>query len=191
MTRNILTPTVENVLTVWHEATDTQRESGMGWYDFAHDFALDISDGDITRGAGVIAALSPNKAWDQNMILARRAFDNGQASGTLGNAVGKANAILAGADPLDVLGNGLKTRNFYLNIARPECAEAVTIDRHAYDVALGERNAENKRLSLTPGRYEAFCVSYRDAAQEVGVIPQQMQAVTWEAWRDRWAWRKS
>lgn len=186
-----LTPTVENVLTVWEDATDAQRDSGMNWYEFAHAFALEISGGDITRGAGVIAALSPNKAWPVNMTLARRAFEDGEASGTLGNAVGKANAILAGSDPLEVLGNGLKTRNFYLNIRRPECAEAVTIDRHAYDVALGERNAENKRLSLTPGRYEAFCEVYRLAALETGVIPQQMQAVTWEAWRDRWAWRKA
>lgn len=187
----VLTPTVENILAVWEDATDAHHESGMRWYDFAHDFALDISGGDITRGAGVLAALSPNKAWDVNMRLAQRAFVDGVASGTLGNAVGKANAILAGSDPLDVLGNGLKTRNFYLNIARPSCPEAVTIDRHAYDIALGERNAENKRVSLTPGRYAAFCDAYRVAAARLGILPLQLQAVTWEAWRARWAWRKT
>lgn len=187
----ILTPVAENVLTVWESATDAHRDSGMAWYGAAHEFALEISGGDITRGAGVLAALSPNKAWDVNMRLAARAFLDGSASGTLGNAVGKANAILGGSDPLDVLGNGLKTRNFYLNIARPGCPEAVTIDRHAYDVALAERNPDNKRLGLTPTRYAAFAETYREAAMAVGVLPLQMQAVTWEAWRTVWAWRKT
>lgn len=185
-----LTPTAENILAVWEDATDAHRDSGMAWYDFAHDFALRISGGDIVRGAGVVAALSPNKAWDQNMILAERAFHDGAASGTLGVAVRKANAILAGADPVDVLGNGLKTRNFYQNIARPDCPEAVTIDRHAYDVALAERNSDNKRYALTPTRYAAFCEAYRDAALRLGILPLQVQAVTWETWRARWAWRK-
>lgn len=191
MTKGItLTPAAENVLAVWESATAEHRESGMAWYETAHAFAAEISGGDIVRGAGVIAALSPNKAWDVNMRLAARAFADGSASGTLGNACMKANAILAGADPLDVLGNGLKTRNFYLNIARPGCPEAVTIDRHAYDVALAERNPDNKRLGLTPTRYAAFAEAYRVAATEAGILPLQMQAVTWEAWRAVWAWRK-
>lgn len=186
-----LTPTADNIVTVWEAASDSHRSSGMEWYAFAHRFALDISGGDIARGAGVIAALSPNKAWDVNMRLAARAFQDGEASGTLGTAVRKANAILAGADPLAVMGNGLKTRNFYVNIAQPDSAEAVTIDRHAYDIALGERNAENKRVGLTPTRYAAFAAAYVEAAARLGVLPLQVQAVTWETWRERWAWRKS
>lgn len=186
-----LAPTAENILAIFHGASDAHRASGMAWYADAHRFALEISGGDIKRGAGVLAALSPNKAWDVNMRLAARAFQDGVATGTLGVACGKANAILAGADPLDVMGKGLKTRNFYVNILDPQGAEAVTIDRHAYDIALGERNAENKRVSLTPTRYAAFCEAYRAAADALGILPLELQAVTWEAWRERWAWRKS
>jgi len=185
-----LAPTAANIIAVWEEASIAQHESGMGWYDEAHEIARDIS-GDIAwKGAGVLAALSPNKAWNMNIILARRAFRDGQASGSMGVACAKADQILGGAEPLSVMGNGLKTRNFYLNILNPSDPFPVTIDRHAYDVALGVRNAENKRLSLTQKRYDAFARVYREAAHTLGVLPQQVQAVTWETWRDKWAWRK-
>lgn len=186
----ILNPTAANVLTVWETATDDHRVSGMGWYALAHEIAHEISGGDIVRGAGVLAALSPQKEWGLNIRLARRAFETGVATGNTGNACDKANAILAGANPLDVMGNGLKTRNFYMNILDPECVESVTIDRHAYDVALAERSADNKRVSLTPKRYETFASAYRAAALELGILPQQLQAITWEAWRAVWAWKK-
>lgn len=185
-----LTPTAANVLAVWETATADHRASGMEWYALAHRIAHDISGGDIVRGAGVLAALSPQKEWNLNIRLAARAFETGVASGNTGNANGKANAILAGANPLDVLGNGLKTRNFYMNILDPECADAVTIDRHAYDVALAERAEGNKRVSLTPTRYAAFTAVYVEAADTLGILPHQLQAVTWEAWRAVWAWKK-
>lgn len=189
-TKNILKPTAENILTVLENATPDQHASGMDWYAFAHTFATDIAAGDIVRGAGVIAALSPQKEWGLNMRLAARAFAEGVATGNTGNCNDKANAILAGANPLDVLGNGLKTRNFYLNILDPSDAHPVTIDRHAYDIALGERAVGNKRLGLTPTRYDAFCEAYRVAASVAGILPQQLQAVTWETWRSQWAWKK-
>lgn len=186
----ILTPTAENVLAVWKSATAAQVESGMAWYSDAHDFARRIAAGDVSRGAGVVAALSPQKEWGLNMRLAARAFADGRATGNTGNACDKANAILAGAEPLSVMGKGLKTRNFYANILNPQDAQAVTIDRHAYDVALGERAVGNKRLGLTPTRYDAFAAAYIGAADVLGVLPHQVQAVTWEAWRDEWAWKK-
>lgn len=186
----ILTPTAENVLAVWESSNDSHRESGLNWYAFAHAFARDIADGDIVRGAGVIAALSPQKEWGLNMRLAARAFDTGIATGNTGPCNDKANAILAGADPLAVMGNGLKTRNFYLNILDPEGREAVTIDRHAYDVALGKRAVGNKRYSLTPTRYAAFASAYIAAADVAGILPHQMQAVTWESWAAEYRWKK-
>lgn len=189
-TRREVTPLASNVLAVWERATAEQLSAGLEWYGVAHELALELSPNDVARGAGVIAALSPNESWERNVILARRAFaQDGLTGGTLGNSVTKANAILAGAEPLSVMGKGLKTRSFYVNIVDPLNDEIVTVDRHAYDVALDLKNAENDRLSLTPKRYDAFSLAYRGAARTLGVLPSQVQAVTWVAWRDRWAWR--
>lgn len=186
----MLNPTSDNVLAVYDRATSGQIERGMAWYEVARGIARGIANGDVRMGAGVLAALSPNESWPRNIVLARQAFENGVASGTLGNSCLKANAIMAGAVPLDVMGKGLKTRNFFANIFDPECAESITIDRHAYDVALDMRNVENKRLCLTPKRYAAFGAAYLDAASKVGILPNQLQAITWETWRDKWAWKK-
>ena len=189
-TRVEVTPTAANILAVWNRATAEQIAEGMEWYGVAHTLALELSPADVHRGAGILAALSPNESWERNVILARRTIaENGLTGGTLGNSVTKANAILAGAEPLSVMGKGLKTRSFYVNIADPLDDTTVTIDRHAYDVALDLKNAENDRLSLTPKRYEAFSVAYRGAARTLGILPSQVQAVTWVAWRSRWAWR--
>lgn len=189
-TAAVLNPTAANVLAVWETATAAHRASGMEWYALAHRIAHDISGGDVVRGAGVLAALSPQKEWNLNIRLAARAFETGVATGNTGPCNDKANAILAGANPLDVMGNGLKTRNFYANILDPNCPEAVTIDRHAYDVALAERAVGNKRYNLTPTRYAAFTAAYVEAATSLDILPHQLQAVTWEAWREVWAFQK-
>lgn len=191
-----VTPTAANVLAVWERATAEQVSEGMEWYGMAHTLALELSPDDVRKGAGVLAALSPNESWERNMFLARQTFAEGRLTGgTLGNSVAKANAILGAApyradiDPLEVMGKGLKTRSFYGNIADPLDDSIVTIDRHAYDVALDLKNAENVRLGLTAKRYEAFSAAYRGAARSLGILPSQVQAVTWVAWRSRWAWR--
>lgn len=176
-----------NILTVLDNATAEQRESGLTWYENAHQIAAE--SGDVRMGAGIIAALSPMMSWDRNVALARRTWTDGKASGALGRNVAKADSILNGADPLDVLG-GLKVRSFFLNILDPSDPTPVTIDRHAYDIALGERNTENDRPSLSNKRYAHLSDQYRLAAAEVGLVPNQVQAITWEAWRSRWAWRK-
>jgi hypothetical protein len=195
MTNN-LTPTADNIIDVWNRATAEQVSSGLTWYADAHDLALDLADGDAVKGAGVLAALSPQEAWTRNIVLARQAFSTeGLQGGTLGRSIANAARILAGEHPLDVLGNGdarkaLKTRAFYANIVDPADSFTVTIDRHAFDVALNLRAADNKRVGLTPTRYAAFSEAYRAAADTLGVLPQQVQAVTWTAWRERWAWKK-
>lgn len=194
---NTLTPTADNIIAVWNLATDAQVSAGLTWYAEAHNLALDLASGDAVKGAGVLAALSPQEEWTRNIVLARRAFSaEGLNGGTLGRSVANAHRILAGEHPLDVLGNGdpkraLKTRAFYANIADPSDAVTVTIDRHAFDVALNKRADANKRVGLTPTRYTAWSDAYRAAADTLGVLPQQVQAVTWETWRQRWAWKKA
>lgn len=182
------TANVENILNTFEEATAQQQAEGMLWYAEAHELAASLSSNTATA-AGVIAALSPMMSWTRNVALAKKAFADLRASGALGLSVKRANQILDGADPLDVLG-GDKVRSFYLNILDPQ-GDDVTVDRHAFDVALNLRNSENDRTQIKGKRYAALADLYRDAAVVAGVLPNQMQAVTWTVWRERWAWRKS
>lgn len=177
---------VANIIAVWESATEDQRVRGANWYRSAHQLADMISGGDARRGAGVIAALSANKAWDINRRLARDAFA-GNVHGHVANALGKVAAILNGKDPTEVLPMGLKTGNFFRCIADPDDQEAVVIDRHAHDVAVGSAWGDRDRGLSAKGRYAVLSLAYRNAAAKLGVTPSTLQATTWVVWTERQA----
>lgn len=174
---------VDNILSVYDRASTAARNQGMSWYQTAHDLAGVVGLGDHDKGAGIIAALSANTAWGQNERLAL-AISKGEEVRHLSKVLDKVHRIMAGEPALTVLGNGLKTLNFYLNIREPESPTPVTIDRHAHDLARGRRWGEKQRGLTTATRYQALVDAYRDAAALRGVLPNQMQAVTWCQWRD-------
>jgi hypothetical protein len=176
---------VRNILSVYYRATTGQYARGMTWYETAHDLALMVGKGDPIMGAGVIAALSANVGWGQNRKMAVDLSREGSTRG-LPNSIGKATAILAGGDPTVILGNGLKTQAFFDNIAHPTTSQQVTVDRHAHDVAVGKVYGKENRGLSTPKRYELFADAFRDAAQDIGggILPSQVQAVTWIAWTE-------
>lgn len=172
---------VGNILAVYDRASDADRKKGMSWYDTAHDLAGMVGFGDYSKGAGIIAALSANTGWTRNKEFAL-AIAAGQEVGHLSKVLEKVKDIVAGHPPLAVLGKGLKTLNFYMNIHQPERSGPVTIDRHAHDVARGEVWGATKRALTTGTRYAILADAYRAAAALRGVRPHEMQAVTWVTW---------
>jgi hypothetical protein len=181
-------PNSARILEVWRQATVEELSNGLPWYEDAYAFASTLDPERPERGAGVIAALSPMKNWKENCALAGRAFEQGFASGALSANIAKADAILSGADPLEVLG-GHKVRNFYRSIVNPWDPDAVCIDRHAFDIAVGRITNDQSRAALKrKGMYEAFGAAYKRAARVISkegydVVPAQVQAVTWTVWR--------
>lgn len=179
-------PTTPQVLRVYRAADAAQLAEGLRWYHNAHAVAQTLDPDRPGRAAGVIAALSPRLSWPRNLELAGRAYADGRASGTLGMSCRAADAVLSGADPLDVL-RGPKVRAFYSLILDPGDPLTVCIDRHAVDVATGQRLTDAARSAVWPlerrGLYEVFARCYRRAAGVLGVSPWQVQAVTWLTWR--------
>lgn len=182
-------PSATNIIAVFDQATVADLAEGMAWYDDAHALAKTIADGNVAMGAGVIAALSPVMKWDRNMMLAVRAFEDGKASGALTASVEKADRIMAGEAPLDVL-SGNKVRAFYAAIFDPTVAREVCVDRHAFDIAVGRETDDKTRGILTrKGAYESYAACYCRAARMIekrdgiSYSPAQIQAITWCAWR--------
>lgn len=172
----------ENIVEVYRRASDTEREAGMAWYNIAHDFALELDPRNVWRAAGVIAALSPNKQWNVNVAIARKSFDTGIVSGSFGTMNAQGQAILDGAHPLDIL-NGDKVRSFCQAIATNGNGDIATIDRHAHDIAMG-RVFTDKERKIGKRLYRTMAMHYTEAAKEVGISVNQMQAVTWVRWRN-------
>jgi len=157
---------------------------GLEWYDDAHAFAKYLSPNKISKGAGVLAALSPMMGWDSNKKQALRAFQSltAEGLGLTANCI-KAERILYGADPLTVL-SGNKVRAFYSTILDPKGFDIPVIDRHAFDIAVGRVTDDATRSLLGKrGVYAEFGAAYVQAAKTAGVSASQMQAVTWVAWR--------
>lgn len=182
-----IAPLTRRVTALIRTGSAAQLEAGACWYATAHSHASELAAEfgyTVDACAGVIAALSPQTSWWQNLMLARQSIELGEiVQGHTGDAMRKVNAILAdpNTDPLDVLG-GLKVRSFFRNIRSGGYdTEYVTIDRHAYDIATGVRLNGS---SLTPKRYEETADVYRRAGAILGMTPAQAQATAWVIHRD-------
>jgi len=96
------------------------------------------------------------------------------------------------------LGGQHKVRNFNNNILLPKLAnEDVTIDTHAVAAALlkplSAKSIEvghnfgsgvpNSSVTGGKGTYGIYADAYRKAAKQRGVMPREMQSITWEAVR--------
>lgn len=175
---------VRNIVSVWSMATAEQLRQGCDWYGQAHDTAAMLADGDVRTGAGLLAALSPQTTWWLNVELACDAFESGNATRHTRDSCSKANRIMAGIDPADVLPMSRKTGHFYRCILDPSDPVAVCIDRHAYDIVVGIPLGDWNRGLSAHGRYALVAQCYWEAAQRLGELPSTVQAVTWVAWRD-------
>lgn len=173
---------VSNILAAWDATSEANKEAGRQWYPVAHSLAERLGGGDVRMGAGLLAALSPQKRWNTNVALAWDAA-SGDVHGHTGDTLGKVRAILAGIDPVDVLPSDAKTGHFYRNILDPTDPDPVTVDRHAHDIAVGETYGGRDRGLGNRTRYATLAHAWREAARQRGILPNVMQAATWEAYR--------
>lgn len=173
-----------NLQAVLDLATEADWAAGLNWYRVAHQEARNLSVRHgltVDQAAGIIAALSPQTGWEENLRIADLFCETG-ASVHTADACGKALRILQGEAPLTVLG-GRKVRSFFRNIAEPARAGAVTIDRHAAAILCGVDTPTWNRLhQKTLERKHFYRLAtgvYRAEARRLGLLPHQVQAVAW------------
>lgn len=185
-----MTATVDNILSTFDRATAAEIDAGKTWYLAANALAWEIDPMRPYNGAGVIAALSPRLRWDKNEAYARLAYslkgyDISEVANyipTLNNSRTKALRMVNGEHVSAVLGKGLKTNAFWDNILNPYTSEAVTVDKHAFDIANGVRTGYS--TVITDKAYREVASLYREAAHIVGIAPLHMQAICWVQWRN-------
>jgi hypothetical protein len=165
------------------QATDAEVEDGKAWYSTAATFARGLSERygiRYVQACGIVAALSPGTSWDRNLVLAETMVSTGDCKHAYGDAIRKARRILEGESCYSVLG-GQKVLSFFDNIAMAEHSQSVTVDRHAYAIAMGvlhADDAETKGLQRK-GVYTRVADAYRAVADELGLQPHQCQAIAW------------
>lgn len=88
---------------------------------------------------------------------------------------------LSGVDFLSFT-RGPKTRSFYKNITSPTDNNSVTIDGHMFSVWSGTR-FRMKEVAHFKFRYEDIAKDFRTVARQIGILPSQLQAICWFAWK--------
>ena len=188
---------IYNIISVYRDADETQHAEGLLWYDNAQKAAYLIAlkyDVPVYIVAAVISALSPNNKWTRNVTNADAligAFISGD--GLLSVKVStyhamkqKAWDILAARPDYDGakrMLKGQKITSFFCDIMGEF---NVTIDGHARNIAYGERiGLTDDRTNIGKKEYRALQAAYEEAARRVGLMPYQLQAITWRVWRDR------
>jgi hypothetical protein len=172
-------------------ANDTDKQN-RNWYIDANNFCNELSEAynkPLFQVAGVCAALSPMKNWQSNMKLTRD-FMKGSRGGHYGSQIDKAKLCLKSNEDeifYVLTKNGLKTSQFYLNIAKPTEVNGVTIDRHAIGASIySPKNIQTLPDShglMSVNQYKFFQSCYMSASEIVEYRPHEFQAIIWSVYR--------
>lgn len=173
-----------NIVQAFRAADPTLKRHGLDWYPTARAMAVEVGQrAGLTprHGAAVIAALSPQNAWESNVRWALECADahaNGAdlPSRGLGNSLRRAAIALSGdLSDIERTKGTLKVHNFYRSIMGER--GAVCVDRHAVRIALGDR-AHNGNIT-SDGMYNRFAAAYLAAGSELHIAARKVQAATW------------
>lgn len=187
-----------NIYACYCQSSTEDIQTGLMWYKKANEIAREIANTfsiTLEKVCGVIAALSPGSTWEKNLIntqLIIANFTNGlqledmKKIGAYGTRnMLKAWKILEGYQVNCVLG-GLKVNNFYACILIPENPLHVCIDRHAVSIAIGERLGDRyTKYLISMTKYNIIADGYKEVANSLNILPNQLQAITWCSWRRR------
>ena len=188
---------IHNITSVYRDADETQHAEGLLWYDNAQTAAHYIAvryDVPVYLVVAVIAALSPNNKWSRNVRNADAligAFIRGDGIDSVKVSTyhamkRKAWDILAARPDYETakkMLKGQKITSFFMDIMGEF---NVTIDGHARNIAYGERvGLTDDRTNIGVREYRGLQAAYEETAQRVGLMPYQLQAITWRVWRDR------
>lgn len=181
----------EHIREVLRQCTVQEYRRGKAWYPKANKWCqlvavrYGLRPGQV---AGILAAMSPQKGWHHNIIGARELIaSNGRRSNQMEANANKARAILSGRQAGEVLasGKGHKVRAFFACIENPKDTRAVCLDRHAFAIAAGRVLPAATLAKLFRGQkwQNAATKAYQMVADEYGLLPNELQAITWLTWR--------
>ena len=184
---------INNIL-AWAKISSPQ---GSGFYSFALELCQGMaadSGYPLHVVAGIVAALSPQTAWDDNILAAKLVLQGKTPKMQTKARIDKALLIRdsVGLSPNCVakILNGPKITSFFWNILGDEYS--VTVDSHAVTCSVCppehlKRDSDNSWPSLgAPPRarqYKFLAGCYRSAAKKLGTTPSELQARTWAAIR--------
>jgi hypothetical protein len=194
----------DSIIAMYFQSNTLDRQMGAQWYHNAYMVCVTLGEKygfHPNTVAGVIAALSPNNKWDQNVEDAEtmlRAycyeipFENVKVS-TYSINKDKARTIielqLDSDQYIEKVLRGNKTIAFYNCIAKDGNSDTPCIDGHAYNIWNGSVSNLKEVPSMSDKTFLLIQDAYRDAAKLISSVTEkyhsaaQVQAITWVAYR--------
>lgn len=191
------TPGYYNIIKLAEEATPEEFEHWINWYHHAHEDvkSLQKKHNRIRKNEGlppypfnvvaaVVAVLSPNNSWLNNLAAADYILTNQSGEGSTAYRA-NANKALRMMDTwlVDEV-RGPKVTVFYESLHRPwKMGDHVVLDGHMINIWRG--NKAGIHNVKQPGKEERAQMlhDFRQAAADLGITPQSIQALTWYIWR--------
>jgi len=199
----------KNILNEYFKSSREEKMLGKLFYPNANATAIDIghrlgfNDSEsLIVGAGIIAALSPQIEWLNNIVLAFEFVETKYAKKQTKANNNKALKILEGENPMDVLGReAFKVKAFYMAIVDPHGNNLIekvsgfpnnkkqlaVIDRHAGGVYFGWPLIEKERRQL--GNWKTLSrisKAYFKVAEGLNIPLNELQSVTWHSFRNKY-----
>jgi hypothetical protein len=173
---------VANIEYVLSTLTPEELEYWRKWYRYAHDTAVQLArkyNKDLMTVAGVIAIMSPQTDWVENIrradIVLSGQFDRVYH---LDTSMQRAYALIMKGDFSAILGP--KVFPFFLSIFDPvRYQDEVVVDKHAIGIWLGRPLDK----SIPDLLRDQVTRDYGIAGAKFGLTAQEAQAAAWAAWR--------
>lgn len=178
------------------EASNSEWEEGLGWYEEAMSWAYHLSErfnvSQVTS-AGVISALSPNNRWGRNKLDAMslllalyegRDIDSFKVC-TYGANKRKAWEIAKGN--VSILQKSPKTYAFAQNVGAKN-VKFITLDKWMLRSIATRSSTPKPEVStiITAKNYDILGDNLIKVANKRGLKPYEAQAIVWITIRNRW-----
>lgn len=172
-------------------ADRVDRDEGSIAYIRYSTLMLEIANhynADYLDVTAAFVAMSPNSDYMGNLrslITMLNCVRDGQSLdkikvSTFRHARNRAYKYLIGAENFWTTTKGPKIRNFFKNITEPGNADYVTIDGHIVAAWKG-KNLTMKQAIIKPTLYRIIADDVKEFAQELRILPNQLQATLWFA----------
>lgn len=176
---------VHNIMTVYNQATPEEKEYWGKWY---HNAKSDVEDLALAFklpfpvAAAIVAVLSPGNKWNSNLSAAEKLLRGEEKINAYPRQAARAKEILKKGDTKLV--TGPKVTVFFKSLMDPSSVEKdMVLDGHAINIWRGAK--ENLKGLKNPSAKERaqMIQDYQEAAKQLGVSVQAVQATTWYIWK--------
>lgn len=176
---------VANIISVYNQATPEEKEYWGQWYHNAKSGVQDLATEfnlPFPVVAAIVAVLSPGNRWHGNLIAAEKLLNGDPKVNAYPRQADRARAILKTGDTSLV--TGPKVSVFFKSLLDPKSVEKdMVLDSHAINIWRGVKTSIKALKNPTVSERAQMIKDYQQAAKELGVPVQAVQAVTWYIWK--------